>query len=661
MSAGLDIYVIIFIFSSNQWVRLFVTMRLSVFFLLLFISFYTPAQTSLDSLLGEWGDRKSLPEDTVSVKLLLELSAAYKYDNADSAIYYAGMAEHYATTLDFLRGKGDALTAKGVGYYIMGTYDLSLTAHAQALEIHKQTGDNNGMAVSINGIALVYLGQEDLLRAIPYFRQAIAINREYKNDGSLANNYFNMGIAYDHLEEFDSAHFYLELAENVAGKAGNYRTKLMVNNRMAETLFRQGLYSEALTRYQDVLNADYYQSNWETTFAYAGLSQSYIKLGQPAKGIETGIKALEYGEKVGATWDIERALGILADAYAANNDFKNAFLTHKRYKAYSDTLFNEDKETEINYLFLKQKEAENKELLAANELKEQQLRQNQLVNIIFAVAVVSLIVIGYIIVKNSRIKGRLNNSLHQKNQSIERQKELIEIQNRKLAGLNKTNALVLSIISHDLRSPIASIQSMMDLFKGGLISPGDQKEIFNELDIRISNIATMMNSLLNWAGGQFAGIKANFEPVIIANLVAELLPVFGNRFQEKAIAANHKKGLQVAVLADPSQLRIILQNLISNALKFTRNGGFVEIFYSDGDEFFSVHIKDTGVGMDEKKVEMVKNTTSERITDLGTEQELGTGLGLILVRQFVEYNKGKLEIYSQQGEGSEFIVSLRKL
>lgn len=628
------------------------------FVFILFVSFQAHSQSAVDSLKALLHDRKDLKGDTLTFQLLIDLSAAYRYDNGDSSLHYALLAEQYASDLGFNLGKGDAITSQGIAYYILGAYDRSLTAHTQALEIHRETGNQGGLALSFNGIALVYLGQEDYARTIPYLRQAIAINTKSKDSTLLSNNFFNMGIVYDHFEAFDSARYYLEKAETMADKVKNYRTKLMVNNRIAEMLYRQGKYQSALEQYGQVLNAEYYQSNWETTFAYAGLAQSYLRLGDAKRAVDAGEKAVEYAYLVGANWDIERALGILAEAYAASDDFKNAYDTHRKYKAYSDTLFNVDKETEINYLFLKQKEAENRELVSENELKEQQIRQNQLTNIIFAVVVLSMLIIGLILIRNSRVKERLNRSLQQKNEDIRKQNEYIEKQNQKLARLNETNALILSIISHDLRSPVASIQSMMELFKGGGVSAQEQHEVFSELEKRIDNIAAMMNSLLNWAGAQFSGVKPNFEPVIVSDIVSQLLLVYDHRLQEKQIKAVNQQAPKATVFADPSQVRIVLQNLISNAIKFTQGGGTIEVFYSLHEFFLSVHVKDSGIGMTRKKLTAIMNTTTERITEPGTEQEPGTGLGLILVRQFVAYNQGKLDIKSEPDGGSEFIVSL---
>jgi len=625
-----------------------------------FLAFKSSGQSSIESLLSKWKGRKQLPEDSISVKLLLDISTAFRYDNTDSSLYYAKLAEQHAQVVGDQIGLGNAITSQGIGYYIMGSYDLSLTAHSRALEIHKATNNRGGLSLSYNGMGLVYLGQEDMPRSIPYFRQAININKASRDSTLLANNYFNMGIIYDHLEVFDSAYYYLHTAELICDRVKNYRTKLMVNNRLAEMLYRQQKYDEALTQFKAVLAADYYQSNWETTFAYAGMAQTYVKLGNPNLAIEAGKKAVEYGELVGAIWDIERALKILSEAYAADRDYENAYLTHQRYKAYSDTLFNQDKEKEINYLFLRQKEAENGELQSENELKEQQLKLNTLINVVFGVAIVSLILIAAIIIRSNKLKEKLNRDLEQKKKDIERQKELIEEQNKKLAKLNETNSLILAIISHDLRSPVASIQSMMGLIKTGLVSPKEQRDVFIDLENRINNIADMMYSLLNWARGQFTGLKANLEHVVISDIATQLILVFEHRLREKGISITHDQGERIEVLADQAQLRIILQNLLSNAIKFTQSGGNISVFYSSRHQLYSIHIKDSGVGMDKRKLQAVQSTTNERITELGTEQETGSGLGLILVRQFVEYNQGQLEIYSEPGQGSEFVVTLQK-
>lgn len=624
-----------------------------------FIQYQLVARPPLDSLLRAWEEKKNAPGDTATVRLLLRIAETYRYNKADSGVFYSSLAEEYAERLGFDRARGDALTEKGIGYYILGEYDLSLSAHTQALEIHKEVGSEGGMAQSINGIALVYMGQDDLREAIPYLRSAIRLNVSGRRYLQLANNYFNMGIIYDHLEVFDSAHYYLDLAESMADRTESFRTKLMVNNRIAETLFRQARYEEARRQYQAVLDADYYQSNWETSFAYAGLAQAYNKLGDYPRAIDAGKQAVKYAEMVGANWDMARALEILTEAYEGAGDYQNAFFTHKRFKAADDSLFNQDKEREINYLLLKQKEIENRELQAENELKEQQLQKNRLVSAIFAVIVVSLAVIGLIVVRNSRQKEKLNRSLLQKNRDIEEQKRLIEEQNATLSRLNKTHALILSIISHDLRSPVASLQSMVHLFLEETVSPDEQRGMFLELEKRIESIAAMMNSLLLWADGQFRGVKASPEPLVIADVVAELLPAYDHKLEEKQIELRHSPGQRTEIMADPSQVRIIVQNLISNAIKFTHSGGCIEVYYTAEGDTLSLHVKDSGIGMDERMTQAIQ-AASGRVTGLGTHNEVGTGLGLVLVRQFAEHNKGKLSIQSTPGKGSEFTVSFLK-
>ncbi|WP_317236156.1 sensor histidine kinase [Niabella hibiscisoli] len=108
--------------------------------------------------------------------------------------------------------------------------------------------------------------------------------------------------------------------------------------------------------------------------------------------------------------------------------------------------------------------------------------------------------------------------------------------------------------------------------------------------------------------------------------------------------------------ADGTHVQIILQNIISNAIKFTPGKGMIEVYYSFEENYTIIHIRDTGRGMDEKKLQRLFNTSGRLITENGTNEELGTGLGLLLIKQFVEENGGRIAVKSEPGKGSEFIV-----
>ncbi|MEQ8683743.1 MAG: ATP-binding protein [Imperialibacter sp.] len=635
--------------------------RCLVLTFILFAPYFSSGQSSLDSLLSDWELRKTTDPDTTTVNLLIDIATAYQYDNTDSALYYSSLAEEYSRELDFTRGLANSLTKKGICYYIRGVYDLSLDAHSSALVLHRQIGNGKGMALSLNGISLVYLGKDDLIRTIEYQRQSIWYSKNSTDSSLLANNYFNLGLAFDELRQFDSAYHYLDASIRVCNVYKNERIKLMVNNRLALTYFHEGRYRDAIEQYKKVLNADYYQSNWESTFAHAGMAEAYISLDEPVTAINHGRYALDYAERVGAMWDMERAYGVLAEAYAESGDFENAFETHKKYKQLSDSILSEAKEKEINLLMVKYHEAENQKLAQENKVQEKELRVTFLASIIFAVVLVFTIAVAYLLSRNSKIKSRLNVKLTEQNEDIARKKEQIEKQNERLEALNSTNSLILSIISHDMRSPIASMQSTIELMKGKFGTAFEDYAVFDELGKRVDNVATMLNNLLTWAGAQFSGIQTTIEEVNATAVVQDLVAVYGFQAAEKNISLVHQPQANIFLRADVSQLKIIVQNLLSNAIKFTREGGEVRIDYSQNSSMTSIHIVDNGVGMTREKLGAIQNKVSKRLSDLGTSNEPGTGLGILLVKQFIASNEGSMEIKSEAGKGTEFIISFKKV
>ncbi len=114
------------------------------------------------------------------------------------------------------------------------------------------------------------------------------------------------------------------------------------------------------------------------------------------------------------------------------------------------------------------------------------------------------------------------------------------------------------------------------------------------------------------------------------------------------------------MLADSNHLKIIFNNLIGNAIKFTPHGGTIEITYTDDADYQAIHVKDNGIGILPQKMEKLFKVTGKAISGYGTNNEIGAGIGLGLIKQFVDANNGRIEVKSQPGEGAEFIVYLEK-
>ncbi|MCR8561823.1 HAMP domain-containing histidine kinase [Mucilaginibacter sp. BJC16-A38] len=309
---------------------------------------------------------------------------------------------------------------------------------------------------------------------------------------------------------------------------------------------------------------------------------------------------------------------------------------------------------------LSQQQADNIRLVNELKIKEQSIAFSRKLFWIRNVAAVIVIIIIVLIVRNNRQKTAFNKVLQKQNADIASQKAEILQQKETLHKLNNTKDRLFSVISHDLRSPFAAILQTMDSFRAGEITAEEQKEIMNSFYQQVGLVNLMVNNMLVWANEQQTGIKTDVVALDIAAAMEEIITISNFLAKNKRIRLNHSFDTDRYVLADLNHVKIIFQNLIGNAIKFTPHGGTIEVFYGGDEDYQVIHVKDNGIGILPQKMEKLFKITGKDISGSGTNNEAGAGIGLGLIKQFVDTNNGKLEVKSKPGEGSEFIVYLEK-
>lgn len=238
--------------------------------------------------------------------------------------------------------------------------------------------------------------------------------------------------------------------------------------------------------------------------------------------------------------------------------------------------------------------------------------------------------------------------------------QFINDQNKELEELNATKDKFFSIIAHDLRNPISSLSScsyMLSEYSEDM-SPKEITELAKEINKVTKNAMSLVENLLTWASSQMKKINHNPQVVTLSLLIDETIDHLASAAESKRIILEKKLTLDLQAYADVNQLRVILQNLITNAIKFTDKGGRVTIStaFSASSEA-EIIISDTGVGIDPNKLENLFKIGNTQST-AGTEGEIGTGLGLILCKEFIEKNEGGISVTSKEGEGTSFIIHL---
>jgi two-component system, sensor histidine kinase and response regulator len=238
-------------------------------------------------------------------------------------------------------------------------------------------------------------------------------------------------------------------------------------------------------------------------------------------------------------------------------------------------------------------------------------------------------------------------------------KRKIELQARELAQANALKDKMFTIISHDLRSPVGSIKQTLDFISLGMIKPGE--DLFNETIkdlIKISDEAyVLLENLLGWAKSQSNILNVIPESLELKTLVNSVAGLLKLNSENKIISIQNKIPEGIMVFADMQMLQSIIRNLLSNALKFTRENGTIELNAVAESGEVIVSVKDTGVGISEARLKKIFDKDQPEQT-FGTNKESGSGLGLILCKDFVEKNGGKIWVESKEGVGTTFSFTI---
>jgi len=244
-----------------------------------------------------------------------------------------------------------------------------------------------------------------------------------------------------------------------------------------------------------------------------------------------------------------------------------------------------------------------------------------------------------------------------KNYTLERYKaEMSEI---RLHQLNADKDRFISILGHDLKSPFNNLLGLSEVLKED-ISKLDIDEIetlANQIHTTAQNTYNLLEDILKWAGAQQG--KIPFEPQILnfRDICIDIFEILSPNANTKNITINYSAPDKINIFADIDMLKTLIRNLVSNAIKFTNNGGVININAEQNSENVTISVSDNGIGITPDNLKKLFDI-SEVLTTKGTAGESGTGLGLLLCKEFVEKHGGKIWVESEVGKGSEFKFTL---
>lgn len=236
------------------------------------------------------------------------------------------------------------------------------------------------------------------------------------------------------------------------------------------------------------------------------------------------------------------------------------------------------------------------------------------------------------------------------------QAQLLQKQAEELTELNVLNNKLFSVISHDLKTPMYALRNFFQNARDLKLSAREIKNMLPDVVNDLNYTTGLMENLLHWAKSQMQSNEVRPQYLDLNVMVREVTQLLRLQAESKNIVIEYKTELQVQAYADPDMINLVLRNLISNAIKFTRPGGRIMVATNEYDSFSEVFVRDSGVGISIEQMRKI-NDNSFYSTN-GTASEAGTGLGLSLCKEFLARNKGRLMIESEPGQGSTFSFTL---
>ena len=614
-------------------------------------------QDSLENLLDDATQEER-------IEIFCELSETYWQSSYDTSLLMALHAHTLALEVDNKQLIAKSLNMTGNAYFLMGDFTKSMDHYMQALVIREELGDSNSIASSYNNIGAVYLQMKDSQRALYFLKKAKIIFEALRDEVHLFSIMNNIGAVYIENEKYDTAHQYLTQAYEIAQRTGDEDNTSIALTNLGEAALSMGLLSQSLDYQRKALEISQKLGNKAMMATiYTNLGKTYLETKNYQRAFDAFHESMDLSEEVNSLPDLRENYHYLSEYYDIQRDYKQALHYYRLYASTKDSINSQEAMIRIKEMeSLSQAQTLQQEIeLLRKDREISNLKATRLKNTIIFLAAVSLMIILVFVVyyQKNRLKRETTRLLEENNKQLEKANLKLQNSEKHLKELNSTKDKFFSIIGHDLRNPLNALLGFSELISGNSRDYTSEEiqrysKIINEA---AKNIHLLIENLLEWSQSQSGNIDYNPERTDLMPMVTEIFKVFEIHADKKGVNMVSEIPEDVSVYADRNLLSTILRNLINNAVKFTPNGGQVRIFCEQSKSEITIFVEDTGIGMSETQMDNLFRLDSN-ITMPGTSEEKGTGLGLILCKEFVDMHKGKIWASSKPKEGSTFSFTL---
>jgi signal transduction histidine kinase len=590
----------------------------------------------------------------------------------DSSLYYLSIA------LESAREEKDSATIAKIHFDLGITYNkinynnLALENLLKAKEFFSKIHDTVTLSLIHNSLGNTYKSIGNFEKSRDASFAALQYDLASKRIDQQSNILNNIGVNYwKNKHHMDSAKYYIKKAIEMPStseqpiKLMTYFTNLGGIEFECEN-FRQALFYLQKARSIETPFEDYFTKSG----LFVNLGAVWLSLGNIDSAYFYSQQGLEMALKIDAFEHVKNAYRNLFETDSVSKNYLSAIKYYQLFKNYTDTISNvevRNRIAELDIIYMTaQKDKENAFLLTQNQLNQEVISKQSVIVFISLAALITFFVFLILLLRNQRKLNFALDELHKKNTEIEKKQAEIEMKNQhlqlqkeKLTELNQTKDKFFSIIAHDLKSPFNALLGFLDVLENDFdtMSDAEKFDIIKILHENSENTYNLLVNLLDWSRSQ-RGLIKNHPAILRPREVAEsAMDILSQRASRKEHSIQNLISSEQLVYADPNLTQTVFINLINNAIKFTPRKGTIILNSVEKNGLIGISVTDNGIGIPKAKIDGLFDINSD-FNRKGTENEIGTGLGLKMFKEFVETMGGTISAESEENKGTTFTFSL---
>lgn len=581
----------------------------------------------------------------------------------DEALLYLNFALDIDLKYGYETPAAECYKNIGIIHYSKGELSTALDYYYKALFIALKLNNRLYIAENYNNIGVVLQGMELYPKALDYFKKALKTFHDTKNLAGLGVVDENIGEVYLAEKQYDRSISYLAKGLEIVKKQDDKDGMMSIYTDYGLCYANKGDFGPAMKYLDTALQLSRkYKNVYNEAYTLIGMATAYNLQKDYKNAYKYAVAGQKMALRLGNVSVRSNAALQLNKTLAGLGHFDQAYKLLKQYIGLRDSLNNNESIQKLTSYNLEMNFAAKQRQLAQQQrekdlLYQQRIQRQRLISTIFFILIVAMIAVSVVYYRQKRKHQKMNALLEEKNHEVLSQKASIDDQAQKLNDLNVLKDRLISILAHDLRAPLSTLRGLFTLLQDETISHEQMLDMIPNVLKKLEYTSDFLDTLLFWINSQMENFDSSARDFPVKEIVTLETENYHEQAALKGIHLIDRVPDDIVASADPNSVRIVIRNLISNAIKFSRADDTIEISASALDEHYNlITVKDTGTGMSEEQLSRLFK--SKVTSKTGTNNESGTGMGMLFCKDLVEKCSGRIWATSKQGEGTSFSFTL---